>query len=111
MSESNKSSTNDVINLRIRDASKMLEMISADVNDIDLFHANCEGCEWEMMENILDPGIHEKMKVIQIGTHFFSQVENLTSRFCKIRERLNQTHHMVSWGQPFVWERWVRNPY
>ena len=22
--------------------------------EVDLLHVNCEGCEWEMMENLLD---------------------------------------------------------
>ena len=60
-----------------------------------------------MMENMIKSGIVQKIKIIQLSTHYFSQVEDLISRFCKIRESLNKTHHMV-WGQPFAWERWER---
>ena len=40
--EETKKESQEYINLKIRDASTMLEMISIGYNDIDLFHVNCE---------------------------------------------------------------------
>ena len=40
--EETKKESQEYINLKIRDASTMLEMISIGYNDIELFHVNCE---------------------------------------------------------------------
>ena len=105
MDETAKNTSDDFVELQIRDSSKQLRKISKQ-GKIDLFHVNCEGCEWEMFENIIENGLHKKMNVIQFATHYFQQIEMISARYCKIREALKKTHSM-EWGVPFAWERWV----
>jgi len=99
----------DFEELQIRDASKAVGEVLRSLKDkteVDLLHVNCEGCEWEMFENLISSGIHTKIRMIQFGTHYFSQVEN-TQRYCHIRDSLSQTHHML-YGEAWGWERWDR---
>ena len=94
--------------LQIRKASEELEYVSKFFNGIvDLLHANCEGCEWEMLEDIISSGQHTNIRTIQFGSHYFRQVEDIVARFCRIRAALSRTHVMV-YGQAWGWERWDR---
>lgn len=47
------------------------------VQELDLLHANCEGCEWELMETILDSGLAGKIRIITLGTHWFRDIHNI----------------------------------
>ena len=66
-------------------------------SEISLLHMNCEGCEWEMLENLLkDPDVISKVpqfvqtvksvsstafcefsqvRCLQVGTHYFPEVK------------------------------------
>ena len=46
-------------------------------------------------------------RMIQFGSHYFSQVEGITQRFCQIRKTLGMTHDMV-YGEAWGLERWDR---
>ena len=95
------------IPLKIIEATTALKNVTGGSGDLDLLHVNCEGCEYEMLENIIKSGLHWKIKIIQFGTHFFSEVPRLTERYCDIRSELSQSHRMV-YGIAFAWERWDR---
>jgi len=77
--------------------------------EISLMHMNCEGCEWELLEDLLeDPELVKKVKCLQISAHYFPEwVANQNKRYCKIREQLRLTHKLA-WGVPYAWERWDR---
>ena len=72
---------------------------------IDLLHVNCEGCEWEMFDNLIETKVLETVRSVQFSSHYFPQVPNLLGRYCRVKEYLKQTHSMV-YGQSFGWERW-----
>ena len=74
---------------------------------IDLLHANCEGCEWELWEAMLEAGIVPHIRTIQIGTHWFPQIKDIERRYCNIETKLKATHAVV-FKQAFGWERWTR---
>ena len=93
------------IKLEIIEASTAFNNVTGGSGELDLLHVNCEGCEYEMLENIIKSGLHLKIKIIQFGTHFFPEVPNLTQRYCAIRSELTQSHQMV-YGAAFAWERW-----
>jgi len=78
-------------------------------SEISLLHMNCEGCEWDMLENLLkEADLIKKVRCLQVGTHYFPEwVVNQNERYCKIREQLSLTHRLV-WGEPYAWERWDR---
>ena len=90
------------IPLEIIDASTAFNNVTGGSGDLDLLHVNCEGCEYEMLENIIKSGLHWKIKIIQFGTHFFPEVPRLTERYCAIRSELSKSHQMV-YGAAFAW--------
>jgi len=92
------------VNLKIREASKIIREISNN-GFVDLLHVNCEGCEWEMMENIIENNIISDIGSIQLGTHYFPEIEDISSRYCNLRKQLRKTHQMV-YGESWSWERW-----
>ena len=50
---------------------------------------------------------HLFFRMIQFGSHYFSQVKGITQRYCQIRDTLSETHHML-YGEAWGWERWDR---
>lgn len=73
---------------------------------IDLLHMNCEGCEWEMLETLLWSEIIHKVRILQVGTHWFAQVKNIEQWYCAIEAKLETTHQKI-YHQFFAWERWI----
>ena len=57
----------DKIPLQIREAASVLRSVgssglSSGQPSISLLHVNCEGCEWEMLENIIHTGEHKHVR-------------------------------------------------
>merc|ERR1711874_127156 len=102
MDDSHAADNNDS-KLHIIEASKGFQHVTD--HQLDLLHINCEGCEYELLENIIENNLHRKIKIIQFGSHFFAQIARLTERYCNIREKLSETHVKI-YGQSFGWERW-----
>ena len=50
------------IPLDIIEASLVVRNVTAGAEGLDLLHVNCEGCEYEMLENIIKANIHWKIK-------------------------------------------------
>ena len=79
--------TGKEIRLEIIEASAAFNNVTGGTGDLELLHVNCEGCEYEMLENIIKSGLHWKIKIIQFGTHFFPEVPRLTERFCDMHKK------------------------
>ena len=75
------------IPLEIIEATTVFTNVTGGSGDLDLLHVNCEGCEYEMLENLIKSGLHWKIKIIQFGTHFFPEVPRLTGRFCDMHKK------------------------
>jgi len=102
---SNTKDGEDYVELLIKTVKDALEDLDG---EIDLVHVNCEGCEWEVFENIIDNKIDQRIKMIQWSAHFSKFVEHITSRYCKILEAFKKTRTKV-FGQSWAWERWDLN--
>jgi len=76
---------------------------------IDLIHVNCEGCEWEMWEALLEHDLLRQIGTVQVGTHWFPQVIDIEERYCTIEGRMKETH-TIAFKQAFGWERWISTP-
>ena len=69
-------------------------------DEINLLHMNCEGCEWEMLENLLkQPDVISK--VPKIGTHFYKHRGAFFGKFyCTFTgEMFTSWHPLFSRGE------------
>ena len=58
------------IRLEIIEASAAFNNVTGGTGDLELLHVNCEGCEYEMLENVIRANLHT-----QIRSNIFSVVE------------------------------------
>ena len=50
------------IPLDIIDTTNAFNNVTGGAGELDLLHVNCEGCEYEMLENIIKAKLHWKIK-------------------------------------------------
>lgn len=73
------------------------------IEKIDLIKINIEGGEFDLLPAIVDSGLIQRVRYIQIQFHNF--VEGAVEKRSHIRESLGKTHHEM-WNYVFVWESW-----
>lgn len=81
-------------------------MQEARVAHIDLLNINCEGCEFDIMESIIELDLARFISNIQVQFHP-GVVTNGTARRCLVREHLAKTHK-EAYNIDWIWERWTR---
>lgn len=92
--------------LQIREVMSALNDLGFDhSDDVDnVFYSNCEGCEVEVLEQLLRLNMARYFSTIHFATHM-EPIPNLDTRACRIREKLSRTHRFL-YGVPFAQERW-----
>jgi FkbM family methyltransferase len=70
---------------------------------VDLLKLNIEGCEYDLLDCLIDNNLHLKVKNIQIQFHDF--FPDSKERRDKIRESLKGSHK-ETYCYPFIWENW-----
>jgi len=78
---------------------------SNNVEEIDLLKLNVEGLEFEIIESLIDSGLINIVKDLQIQFHNF--IEGSENRRSNIREYLKNKFRLT-YDFPFVWENWRR---
>ena len=76
------------------------------VKKIDLMKINIEGGEFELLPALVDSGVIEQTRFVQVQFHDF--IDGAGPARDAIRRSLARTHH-EQWCYPFVWESWERN--
>jgi len=87
--------------VEIREWAAFLAAQNVDV--IDVLKINIEGAEFELLEHILDSGLVDRIRVLQVQFH--DVVPNAVARREAIRSKLARTHR-CTWCYYFVWEEW-----
>ena len=72
---------------------------------VDLIKINIEGEEYPLLNHILDEGLINNFKYIQIQYHDF--IKDAGEKRAKIVERMRETHN-CQWEFPWIWESWER---
>ncbi|XP_062591894.1 uncharacterized protein LOC134253386 [Saccostrea cucullata] len=76
--------------------------------DLDLMTMNCEGCEFEVLETLVEFNLIEKIRNIQWATHTQISIHDPWGRYCRIQELLKRTHR-PTYQYKFNWESWRRS--
>ena len=102
----------DTITMEVKDGAQEVARLltSLDRSHVDVLHVNCEGCEWDFFERLLETDTLRQIKYIQMSFHNYGErgIGNLLPRYCMIREGLLRTHKKVV-AFPFGWERWMKS--
>ena len=90
---------------------KIFKQSKSESNPIDgqltVLHVNCEGCEYDVLERLVDTSLIKYIRYVQFGSHRPVSIQStIAERYCSLQEKLNKTHRM-EYGLPWGWERWV----
>ena len=89
---------------QIRQFSVVIEELY--ISRIDLLQINCEGCEWEVLESLLNDKQTHIFQHIQVQFHPSADwVEDQLVRYAAIQDRLTRTHELL-YDQPWIWQLW-----
>jgi FkbM family methyltransferase len=75
------------------------------LGQIDLMKINIEGAEFALLDHLIDSGLVESIRNIQVQFHDF--VPDAAQRMALLAQRLRATH-MPTYRYRFVWENWRR---
>jgi FkbM family methyltransferase len=89
-----------------KDAEKVevRDVVKEIYGDADLLALNGEGCEYPVLERLIETGKIKDIKNILVQFHIF--VPGAENRRNKIREELNKTHKEM-FCYDFCWEAWT----
>ncbi len=77
------------------------------MTEIDLMKINIEGGEYELLEDLIETRMIQRVKDIQVQFH--ECVPNAKEKMTKLQARLEKTHYLT-YQYEFVWENWRRKP-
>jgi FkbM family methyltransferase len=75
------------------------------VTEIDLIKMNIEGGEYELLNRMIETGLHLRCRCIRVQFHEWIPGAHAKRRF--IKAALGESHD-IEWQYEFVWESWVR---
>lgn len=75
------------------------------IKSVDLMKINIEGAEYELLERLLDTGLVNMIRNIQVQFHNVNK--DSEDRMEAVQERLLETH-TLTYQYRFVWENWTR---
>jgi FkbM family methyltransferase len=93
------------VEVNIKKAADFIQ--SLENSKIDLIKINIEGGEYELLEHLLDTGLIERFKSIQVQFHDF--VPNASKLREELMLRLRETH-FCTYCFDFIWENWELLP-
>ncbi|XP_069137254.1 uncharacterized protein [Argopecten irradians] len=95
------------VNIRLVGARPFFLGIGLGFFDVDLLTMNCEGCEFAVLDFLLDSKLINNIRNVQFQPHKLDRVADSVYRYCEYEERLKRTHQLV-FRHPFWWESWSR---
>ena len=74
--------------------------------EIALMKVNIEGAEYELLNHVIDAGLHTRIRNLQVQFHEI-EGEPYKDMHEAIQTKLSASHRL-QWFYPFVWESWQR---
>ncbi|KAK3103382.1 hypothetical protein FSP39_018843 [Pinctada imbricata] len=75
--------------------------------EVDLLTMNCEGCEYDILDAILDSNLINYFRHVQISFHHLNGLGDTLDRWCQYQQLLSRTHRLI-YQYPLFWESWTR---
>lgn len=88
--------------VQLRSVAAMFDELA--VGCVDLLKINIEGGEYEVLPALVEAGLIDRVRFIQVQFHDF--ITGAREKRCLIRAALRNTH-VEMWNYPFVWESWA----
>lgn len=88
-----------IVNIQVRSFKSVIEELK--IETVDLLKINTEGCEYEILDHIIESNLLSIFKNIQVQFHDF--VPDASKKRDKIRDELAKTHK-ETYSYEFVWE-------
>ena len=89
------------IEVYLKSVTQFMEELNIDL--IDLVYMNIEGGEYSVLNQLIDDGLINKIKHLQVQYHKVDSKSHLYRK--KINTKL-KTSHIRKFNYPFIWERW-----
>jgi FkbM family methyltransferase len=96
--------------LRIKNTLEFLVALGVGQFDADLMTINCEGCEFEMLEDVTMSPLIGHVRNIQYQSHaelLPGGIGHGFTRYCRLNQLLARTH-VRTFEFPYVWVNWRR---
>jgi FkbM family methyltransferase len=93
------------INVKFKRIESILKEFGLDY--VDLLQINIEGDEYPLLENMLETGIINKFKTIQVQFHL--GMPNVVERRNRIQQGFIENGYTQKYNYNFVWEAWTKN--
>ena len=75
------------------------------IDNIDLIKINIEGGEFELLERIINSGLINQIKFVQVQFHNF--VPSAEQKMISLQRKLSKTHKQ-KYSYWFIWDSWVK---
>lgn len=94
--------------LKVANATEFFIRLGVGCVEFDLITINCEGCEYDLLEVMVETNIIKYFKNVQFATHSkLATLKEPVKRYCEMQEILARTHK-ITYQYKFQWENWVR---
>lgn len=73
---------------------------------IDMLTMNCEGCEFEILDALIENDLLKHFRIVQIASHV-DLLPDGHCQYCLFQQRLDDTHRII-YHYFKLWEAWIR---
>ena len=96
--------TGEAITVEIRTVESVLNQWN--LEKIDLLQVNIEGDEYELLQHMIDTGLINKFKNLQVQFHL--GIKDAVAKHESICEGLIKEGFKIKYSYPYVWEAWTK---
>ncbi|ESO95818.1 hypothetical protein LOTGIDRAFT_231980 [Lottia gigantea] len=94
--------------IKIRKSTVFFDEVGVAKKNVDLLHINCEGCEFELLEELIVTGYIRYFNHIQFQFHMhLPQIKQEACRYCQIMQLLTRTHTPM-FQYRHTWQAWKK---